>query len=236
MRPKFIAAIAVCGLAVILAGCSGSPATPDARFSAVVPSSSSASAPQVTAVPAPPASSAKSVAQLSTALESVDFDATRFRSTQDMLDSVHAGLEAKDPACMLPFGIGWADDENGSLAWGPDSDRSLTAVASSSGDTDAAAKLISDIRAAVDTCAGEPGQYTFHGVPVQMSVQPVAVDVTGADEAHGWSATATIDDVSLSLTGAIARAGGDDVMVVGWDPTTAQRDVSTSLSDLIAAL
>lgn len=239
MNTKLIATLSLGALALTLAGCANATALDTAKAPAAsmtTPPVSDTPAPEITAVPPRPAPVAKTAAQLSSALEAGDFDPTRFPSTQDMLDSAYAGLEAKDPACMLPFGIGWGDDEQGSLAWGPSTEGSLTAVASSSADTAAATKLLSDIRAAVNTCASEPGQYTFHGMPIEMDVTPLTVDVTGADEVHAWTAKASIQGMTVPLTGAIARVGGDDVMVVGWDPKTAEKDVPQAVDEVLAGL
>lgn len=56
--------------------------------------------------------------------------------------------------------------------------------------------------------------------PVQVHLERTERQLTGADQALGWTATGDVEGAPFALVGITARVGGSVIALVGWDPTT----------------
>jgi hypothetical protein len=176
-------------------------------------------------------------AELAAIFTDIQFVSGEFTSTDGMLGSVYPGLTAADASCLAPFGVGWdTDDAISGLAYGTSADRSMTSVVASTGDADAASALVADAEDALERCADGSDLFALQGTPVQTTVEQTEPELTGVDEAVGWTVTGDVGGSPFTLVGLTARVGGDAVALVGWDPSTNSTYVPQATQMFVDAL
>ncbi|SMH50254.1 hypothetical protein SAMN06295885_3495 [Rathayibacter oskolensis] len=194
-----------------------------------------AAEPEPTAAPLPQ----KSAEELTTVFDDIQFVPGEFDTTTEMLGSIYPGLTASDVSCLAPFGVGWDTDDTLAdpvLEWGTSTDRSMTAVVASTGTADAASSLVAGAEDALESCADGSDLFEMQGVPVQTTVEQTEPELTGTDEALGWRVTGDVGGSPFTLAGITARAGGDVVAIVGWDPSTNESYVPQATQLFLDAL
>lgn len=238
MTKKRLIAPALTGLLVLaVAGCASPEEAPAPAETTIAPETSAPS-PSPIETHKTTAGDAHTAAELAAVLDSSGFDSDAYPTTQAMLDGIYAGTTAKDD-CLKPFGIGWEDDPalaDAAQAFGPSIDKSMTVTIASTGDPDAAADLVASLSETVATCGAMPDAYTFSGMSVALTVEEYDAGVTGADEAAGWKAAATIAGHELTMLGTVTRVGGDVIALVGWNPATNTEYVPMATQALVDAL
>jgi len=224
---------------VALAGCSAGSAEPAETTGASSPAASPSATPTATATAEPAeALVAFSDEELAGIFSGMGFVPDEFASTSEVIGSVYPGLTASDPSCLTPFGLGW--DENAALSdaaleFGTSSDRSMTAVVSSSTDADVASTLVAEATDALSRCA-DSAIFEMQGVAVQTQVEVTEPVLTGTDEALGWTVTGSVGGGSFTLVGLTARVGGNTIALVGWDPETSEEWVPMATQGFVDEL
>lgn len=177
-------------------------------------------------------------AELTTIFTGVQFVPGEYASTGELIDSIYPGLTASDPSCLTPFGVGWDADpalSAASLEFGTSNDRSMTTVVSSTGDVDVASGLLTEANDALVRCAGA-SIFTMQGQPVQTTVEQFTPTITGTDETLGWRVNGDVGGMAFTLVGLTARVGGNVVALVGWDPSTNEKNVPLATQMIVDEL
>ncbi|WP_162785787.1 hypothetical protein [Microbacterium sorbitolivorans] len=142
-------------------------------------------------------------------------------------------------ACLALLGVDFessAEVQEGTLQFGTSVDRTLTAVVASLPDADKASYVRGMLDPyAFEVCTDDPA-LTYDGEPVDAQVTVGESDVTGADEADSVRLDATIDDSAVSVIGQVAQVDNNLILVVGWDPSTNERNSPLATQMFIDAI
>ncbi len=240
MKARTTSTLAIGAVALLaLAGCSADEPTSSSTPVDTGQPTVTEETPSSTPVPTPSTAGALTEDEISTVMSSIDFEPDAFASTEEMFASVYPGVSASDAGCLLPFGVGWAEDAQLSSAttqWGPSTDRSMTAVVASAADENAAEDIADRIEDSVENCLESGATFELQGVAVDLDVDDFDLDINGADDDEGWKATGTLAGTNFTLIGSVARVGTNVVTIVGWDPQSNESFVPQATQMFVDAL